>query len=76
MIYKPHTIYIYCPFFCANSIIVGAPFGQANNNSIQTGLVYECPVVPGDCRLLVGNDDELTQSMLRSEYRANIILCL
>ena len=51
-----------------NSIIVGAPFGQANGSSIQTGLVYECPLVPGECRLLVGNDDELTQSMLSGEY--------
>ena len=50
-------------------IIVGAPHGQAPGNSSRTGLVYTCPVTPGDCTVLTADqpDDPLHQSMFAGE---------
>jgi hypothetical protein len=54
-------------------IIVGAPHGQAPGNSSRTGLVYTCPVTPGDCTVLTADqpDDPLHQSMFAVDKNFN-----
>lgn len=44
-------------------MIVGAPKGSANT-SLDTGLVYMCPVAPGSCELMTDNTGALAMSML------------
>lgn len=43
-------------------MVVGAPKG--NVSSLATGLVYECPITPGECELMTKNTGDLAESML------------
>ena len=52
--YKNYIIYY--SFVMCHRIVVSAPAGSAPQSVLQrTGVIYTCPITPGECTGLVGN---------------------